>query len=353
MKIFLGGDVCPKHAKVNDLFRAGDAKALFSDVAPIMQEADLTFVNLECCLGDKGEPIKKFGPNLRACAETAQTLKAAGVDLVGLSNNHYFDYGKAAVVESVKALDAAGLAATGYGKDYEDSRKNYVVEKDGQKICFIAVCEHEYSYALPDREGSRPYDPYDTIWDIRKAKEQYDRVIVIYHGGKEHCQYPSPRVRQAFHAMAKNGADVVVGQHSHCVCCYEQVEGAHLFYGQGNFHFLWEGGKPTWDNALEMIYDTKTNEVSFVPTVHDYTTWGIRLANEEEKKAILEGFEERNKSLQDGTWKDGWHAFAESVKENYLANIKPADVFGHYLDCEAHTDVWRELFYTYNWTNEK
>ncbi len=27
--------------------------------------------------------------------------------------------------------------------------------------------------------------------------------------------------------------------------------------------------------------------------------------------------------------------------------------FGHYLDCETHTDVWRELFPTYNATNEK
>lgn len=27
--------------------------------------------------------------------------------------------------------------------------------------------------------------------------------------------------------------------------------------------------------------------------------------------------------------------------------------FGHYLDCEAHTDVWRELFQTANMTNEK
>ena len=29
------------------------------------------------------------------------------------------------------------------------------------------------------------------------------------------------------------------------------------------------------------------------------------------------------------------------------------DLFGHFLDCEAHTDVWRELFPTYNLTNEK
>jgi hypothetical protein len=27
-------------------------------------------------------------------------------------------------------------------------------------------------------------------------------------------------------------------------------------------------------------------------------------------------------------------------------------MFAHYLDCEAHTDVWRELYKTYNHTNE-
>ena len=27
--------------------------------------------------------------------------------------------------------------------------------------------------------------------------------------------------------------------------------------------------------------------------------------------------------------------------------------FAHYLDCEAHTDVWRELYPTWNQTNEK
>ena len=28
-------------------------------------------------------------------------------------------------------------------------------------------------------------------------------------------------------------------------------------------------------------------------------------------------------------------------------------LFAHYLDCEAHMDVWRELFPTWNLTNEK
>ena len=79
----------------------------------------------------------------------------------------------------------ADIDFTGFGKNYEDSRKDYVVEKNGESVCIITVCEHEYSYALEDRMGSRPFDCFDTISDVRKAKEKYDRVIVIYHGGKE------------------------------------------------------------------------------------------------------------------------------------------------------------------------
>ena len=67
--------------------------------------------------------------------------------------------------------------------------------------------------------------------------------------------------------------------------------------------------------------------------------------------------------LLNGKWKDGWRDFCESMREQYtnaLVNAFKPDatenekgVFGHYLDCEAHTDVWRELFPTANMTNEK
>ena len=89
----------------------------------------------------------------------------------------------------------------------------------------------------------------------------------------------------------------------------------------------------------------------------------IALAEGEDKEELLAGFEERCASLQDGSWKQGWHEFCLSKKEVYetvLQNVcKPGATerenanFAHYLDCEAHTDVWRELFPTYNQTNER
>lgn len=77
----------------------------------------------------------------------------------------------------------------------------------------------------------------------------------------------------------------------------------------------------------------------------------------------MDGFSHRNESLKNGEWRKGWHDFCESMWQTYTDVIKKAcnddsaEVFnahfGHYLDCEAHTDVWRELFPTYNQTNEK
>lgn len=362
MKTLLLGDLSPT-VNSNPLFKEQNKEKLFYDTIDLFKGNDVNFVNLECALTDSEVAIKKFGPPLKACPEVAKVLKDIGVNYCGLSNNHIFDFGKKGVADTLKTLDEVGLAYTGWGDNYEDSRKDLIIEKDGEKIAIIAVCEHEYSYALEDRMGSRPFDVFHTIEDIRAAKENADRVIVIYHGGKEYCRYPSPRLYNACHAMARAGADVVLCQHTHCISCYEEYEGCHILYGQGNWHFV----KPKfttpecWNGGLAVKYDTKSHEIEFVPFVN-YEA-GIKLAQGAEKEEMMEGFAKRNQSLADGTWRDGWHEFCESVEDNYRGIVARAftaeaeewqsDIFGHYLDCEAHHDVWAEIFKTYNHTNEK
>ncbi len=365
MKTLLMGDMSPT-AATNPLFEQMDVATLFTDVVTLFQGNDVNFVNLECALTDSEKDIEKFGPPLKAALNSAKTLKSIGVHCCGLSNNHIFDYGIQGARDTLQILEQAGIDHTGFGENYEDSRKDMVYTVDGEKLAIIAVCEHEYSYALEDRMGSRPYDEYDTMEDIRKAKESCDRVVVIYHGGKEHCRYPSPRLRKLCRAMIRNGADVVLCQHSHCIGCYESYEGGHILYGQGNFHFVYTkfktpGLEKTWNSSLAVKYDTKSNEIQFIPMVN--SGCGITLAKGEEKDAIMKAFAERNEELINGKWKEGWHAFCESVRERYENAIGKActensteednKLFGHYLDCEAHTDVWRELFPTANQTNEK
>ena len=358
MKLLLLGDVCPT-SKTTDMFAAMETDALFTDTRALFDACDFAFVNLECAITESENAIPKFGPNLKAPLNTAKVLKELGVDCCGLSNNHIFDFGKEGVRDTMRALDEAGIAYTGFGENYDDSRKDFILRNGNRKIAIVNVCEHEYSYALENRMGSRPYDPYDTMADIRKAKAENDIVIVIYHGGKEYGRYPSPRIHKLCRAMVDNGASVVLCQHSHCIATYENYNGGHILHGQGNFHFVSPSSFDGWYTSLATIYDTDTNEVEFIPLGSGENF--IYIAKDEEKEALLTAFAQRNEELANGKWKEGWHEFCESltyykgvIAKAYAEGSTPRqdDMFGHYLDCEAHTDVWRELFPTYNHTNE-
>lgn len=352
------GDICPTEATVR-YYEDKNINALFGDAVSLFKNRDFVFANIECAITDSDRKIQKFGCNLKAPPATARVLADLNITVAGLSNNHIFDFGRQGAIDTIKYLKEAGVDYTGFGKNYEDSRKNYTYEKDGEKICVIAVCEHEYSYALEDRMGSRPFDEFETIEDIRKAKENHARVIVVYHGGKEHCKYPSPRLMRACRAMVRNGADLVLCQHSHCIGVYEKYEGGHIVYGMGNFHFVGFCESEGWREGLAVVYDTINNSVEFIPVLEEKR--GITLAKGGEKESILNSFEERSADKE--RWKDGWHEFCETMQAQYKHNIMRACLedsteienafFGHYLDCEAHTDVWRELFPTYNVTNER
>ena len=360
MKIAICGDVSiTKEASEN--FERKDEKAAFGGVLDYFSQCDNVIINLECALTDSENAIKKFGPNLKATKNAAETFKKAGVTECALSNNHIFDYGIEGVEDTIKELDKVGIKWTGFGKNYEDSRKNYFIEKDGLSIGIVNVCEHEYTYATENRMGARPFDEFETMDDIRNAKKSADYVIVIYHGGKEHCRYPSPRLMKACREMVRCGADAVLCQHSHIIGCYEKFENAHILYGQGNFHFVKYLDNKEWAQGLmvELEITKEKIDIEYIPVVAGDT--GINLAEGEEREQILAAFWERSETLHNGEWKNRWHAFCEKMYNQYKKAICGYDAeddavktqqFAHYLDCEAHTDVWREIFPTWNQTNE-
>ena len=359
MKLLIGGDVVPR--PVNEqYFIDGDLKTIFGETVKLTKDADRILINLECALTTHEGIIKKFGPKLKCDPKCVNALKKFGVTDANLANNHIFDFGEKGLRDTLATLEGAGISYNGIGENDTDSRKPYIVEKDGEKVGVINVAEHEYSYALPNRIGANPFDPFLTMQDIREMKKLADYVIVIYHGGKEFCQYPSPRLSNLCHEMVLCGADVVLCQHSHCIGCYEEYEGGHILYGQGNFVFMGDNTTELWCTGLLVELDTKKDSIKF----HPYTVngIGIELAEGETKEEILGKFKARSEELKNGKWKEGWAAFCESVKERYKAVLKGLETeetaenqterFAHYLDCEAHTDVWKELFPTWNQTNK-
>ena len=87
----------------------------------------------------------------------------------------------------------------------------------------------------------------------------------------------------------------------------------------------------------------------------------LTLATPEEREKVMRDFEARNATMLDGTWRDGWLEFVRDNEKKYMHVLgfddglseKYHQRIGHYIDCEAHLDVWRELFKTANHRNEK
>lgn len=360
MKIVIGGDLSVTEAS-RGYFENADYVSAFNDVIDCFKMGDRIIINLECALTDSENSIRKLGPNLKGPKKTADALTMAGITDCVLSNNHIFDFGIEGINDTVSQLERCGIAWTGFGDNYENSRKNLIISKDGQSIAIINVCEHEYTYATETRMGARPFDEFETMEDIREAKKSADYVIVIYHGGKEHCQYPSPRLRKACREMVRCGADAVICQHSHCIGCYEKFDGAHILYGQGNFHFPGFMDTEMWNEGMLIVLDIEANGmcIDFVPIV--VFDGGIETAKGERKEKILNSLWTRSEKLKTDEWKEEWHNFCVSMYDIYkkaICNYAEDDdldkiqLFAHFLDCEAHTDVWRELFPTWNKTNE-
>jgi poly-gamma-glutamate synthesis protein (capsule biosynthesis protein) len=73
---------------------------------------DLRIVNLETSITTSDEPWPK-GINYRMHPSNAPCLRAAGLDLCVLANNHVLDWGVAGLLETLETLKGAGIACAG------------------------------------------------------------------------------------------------------------------------------------------------------------------------------------------------------------------------------------------------
>src|SRR5215213_4929960 len=94
------------------------ARGLLAAAAAPLRSADVGAVNLEGTLGSGG-PSKCGGSSggncfaFQAPAANVAGLRAAGVDVVNLANNHAFDFGASGQAQTIGALAGAGIAYTG------------------------------------------------------------------------------------------------------------------------------------------------------------------------------------------------------------------------------------------------
>ncbi len=235
-RMVIGGDVFPQQAEVH-LFAEGKIEQLFSqEVIELFQSAGFSICNLEGALTNCDVKRPKCGPNFKAPPETVLALKKLGVDCVSLANNHVTDYGSRGFKDTIDCLKENDIGYFGGGENLHSIIPYFRKELWGKRFVFYAVAETVFNIPTDDDAGANLYDEYRVCNELKALRDQCDYLIVLYHGGVEYFQYPTPWVRTRFHRMADSGADCVIAQHTHCIVAEEYYNGAYLLYGQGNFY---------------------------------------------------------------------------------------------------------------------
>lgn len=228
----------------------------------LMADADVMLLNHEYACSNTGTAMPGKAYTFLAKEKNNKELKKLGVDIVSLANNHTYDYGKEAFLNTRKNLKKLGISYVGGGKNAKEAASPVYYNMNGVKIAIVAATRAEKNIMTPEAKKNSPgvmytYDSAAFLNVIKKAKKNSDYVIAYVHWGTEHSTTLETAQTTQAHEYIDSGADLVIGSHTHCLQGMEYYKGKPVVYSLGNYLFNDE----TQDTGLlELRIDTKNRE---------------------------------------------------------------------------------------------
>lgn len=274
LMLAFGGDVHFADRTLKLLDNPADA---FGPVSEIFESADLAMVNLETAVTTRGTPEpKRF--HFRAPPEAYEAIKAAGIDVVSLANNHALDYGQVGLEDTIAHAEAAGMPIVGVGRSSAEAYAPWITEIQGVKIAVLGFSQvHELWtrwVAKEDRPGLAYAMELTKATDaVQQARAAADVVIIYMHWGIEYNECPSREMKTFAAQMADAGADMIIGTHAHNLLGDGWLGSTFVAYGLSNF--LWwrnDAGSNDTGVLVVRLLGSEIKEVEFVPAYIDRTT---------------------------------------------------------------------------------
>lgn len=108
--------------------QGGIYDCISQELVEVMQEADIMCLNNEFTYSTGGSPLPGKAYTFRADPKRVEVLEQLGVDAVTLANNHVYDYGEEALLDTFTVLEEAGVPYFGAGRTLEDAMKPLYLE---------------------------------------------------------------------------------------------------------------------------------------------------------------------------------------------------------------------------------
>ena len=207
-----------------------DFSPCFFGAAKSLSDADLTVGDLTCNFA--GSPYGSATSS--SPTALAGTLAGLGFDLLQTANCTSIANGMTGLESTIDAIRAAGMQPVGTfrsAQERNDCGGVTLVETGGMRVAFIAFTKGLGNMSLPEDAAGTVnllYSDYDTnysdldtegivqVMDAAK-KQSPDVIIVLVHWGSEYSREVSDSQQELEDLLYENGADAIIGTHSHMV----------------------------------------------------------------------------------------------------------------------------------------
>jgi poly-gamma-glutamate capsule biosynthesis protein CapA/YwtB (metallophosphatase superfamily) len=277
ISLVFGGDV---HFAERTLSLLDNPATAFGPVSSLFMAADVSMVNLETAVTTRGtsEP-KQF--HFRAPPAAFDAVKAAGLDVVSLANNHTLDYGQVGLADTLAAASSSGVPIVGAGTSASAAYAPWITTVKGVRIAVLAftqITELASTWVATDTRPGLAMAITDAQIEraaaaVRSTKPQADVVVVYMHWGQEYNQCPIALQRKAAQALAAAGASIIVGTHSHVMQGDGWLGQTYVAYGLSNFVWWYNDAQSNDTGVIRVTLSGSTvAKTEFLPAYIDRTT---------------------------------------------------------------------------------
>jgi Bacterial capsule synthesis protein PGA_cap len=289
-------------------------------VRPLFQDLEFSVANLECPVGVSGIRPKvkaSLGATFAGEVDALDYLDALRASVVGIANNHLYDYGKAGAERTLQNVSARGdFSVCGFGRSLADPVDVCVRESaSGVRVGIWAAGRNLPDNATRSVAGIEPA----TREPAAQALAQMDEAkvhcrVAFLHAGAEGTNYPDPEDVQLMDELATLGFDVIAACHSHRISGYKTVQKkngqlAHCFYGLGSLAsgvlyspFEHEGILA----AIALDANGVICQVVARPIYLDARGWGS-VPSAQDSQVIAERFSAVSAAIEDGRYREAFY----------------------------------------------
>ncbi len=210
-----------------------------SGVKPLIN-GDFVIANAEAPIGTQtvtGNPGKTYSYN--SDPRAAGALRRAGINALGLANNHAMDMGAAGLTDTVTFAAANDLVTFGAGMNLAEAERPLILRTPVGAVGVVAFGENfgKSTKAAVDNPGTVALSPTSIQRGIDLAHAAGAEWVVAYVHWGDNYSDTTPQQRFWAQTLAAAGYDLVVGTGPHISGPIEFINDTPVAYSIGNFVF--------------------------------------------------------------------------------------------------------------------